>query len=207
ETPADDTAADTGTGEMACVHSCAEDADCLAMGTDIGLICTETRCVPSDPPDPCAGDAECVATFSGWNAIPCTMGGGECTVLAYVCVDLGDGTGGCAAPAGETGCTAPFGEVTATGLDDGADIQVCGNANAYCDTDLDPASCNVRCVDDTTCGGLTCNTDSGVCECSTDDQCTALEGGTCVDSACRYPGCSSDDDCINPFDGGTYTCQ
>ncbi|MBC8074057.1 MAG: hypothetical protein IAG13_37400, partial [Deltaproteobacteria bacterium] len=47
ETPADDTAADTGTGEMACVHSCAEDADCLAMGTDIGLICTETRCVPS----------------------------------------------------------------------------------------------------------------------------------------------------------------
>ena len=191
-------------GEMACVHTCAADADCAIAGNQT-LSCDNGTCTFG-----CTEDASCVALFSGWGATPCTMGGGECELTMQVCVDLGDGTGGCAFPAegGAIDCaTAMLDEVEATNLDDGAPVTVCGNGDATCNTDNGNCELPIApCVDDTTCGELTCDTASGECVCTEDAQCG--EGGTCnADGTCTVPGCMTDADCDNPFDGGTVACQ
>src|SRR5688572_6963752 len=74
---ADSTAGDDGGGAMVCQFTCAADEDCLVGGTDIGFLCVDGQCSTPEP-EPCAGDESCVATLSGWGAVPCTMGGGEC---------------------------------------------------------------------------------------------------------------------------------
>jgi len=200
---APDTGADDG-GDMACVHTCAGDADCAIMGNMDFFVCDGGTCTNANP---CTDDAFCIAQLSAWSAVPCTMGGGECAAAMQICVDLGDGTGGCAsAPSEFFMCeTVPgWAEVMATNLDDGSEVTVCGNPNAQCDTAS--GVCTSPCQDDTTCGEFVCNTDTGVCECDEDADCG--EGGTCnADGTCSVPGCTSDADCENPFDGGTIACQ
>jgi hypothetical protein len=200
---APDTGADDG-GGMACTHTCAADGDCMIGGMDVGLICEGSSCALANP---CTADDVCVAQLSGWSFTPCTMGGGECMATMQTCVDLGDGTGGCAsAPSEFFMCDSVpgWGETMQTNLDDGSEVTVCGNTMGVCDTEL--GFCYTPCVDDTTCGTLVCNTGTGMCECDSDDDCG--EGGTCSAGVCSVPGCVDDTDCAeNPFDGGMYGCQ
>lgn len=197
-----DDAADDG-GGMACMHTCSGDGDCTIAGTDAGLICQDSVCVNGNP---CTDDTACVAQLSGWSFSPCTMGGGECDATMQVCVDLGDGTGGCATPPSEfvTCDVLMQSEVMQTSLDDGSEVTVCGNTSGVCDTDT--GYCSIPCVDDTTCGTSVCNVETGVCQCDSDDDCG--EEGTCnvADGTCSVPGCMEDADCENPFDGGTISC-
>lgn len=193
---------DTTPGGGVCQHTCSADEDCLAAGLDIGLICTDSQCLPAEPPDLCESDEECIPLFSGW-VTPCTMGGGECAATMQVCIDLGDGTGACAtAPSEFVTCDLLMqAEVEQTNLDDGMPVTVCANTSATCHEE---GYCYVPCVDDTTCGALVCNVDTGVCECDSDDDCGE---GTCDAGVCTVPGCTSDEECVNPFDGGTIACN
>ncbi|MBL8944805.1 MAG: hypothetical protein JNK45_16710 [Myxococcales bacterium] len=200
---ADTSATDPTAGGGVCEHTCAGDGDCTASGVDIGLICTDSHCVLANP---CETADDCVATLSGWSFLPCTMGGGECAAAMQICVDLGDGTGGCATPPSEFVMCDLFGqqETEQTNLDDGSTVTVCGQTAGECNEGV----CTLPvapCVDDTTCGNLVCNVGTGLCECDGDDDCG--EGGTCTDGACSVPGCVDDTDCTNPFDGGTIACN
>lgn len=203
---ADSDSADSGSadgGGMSCNYTCSGDGDCTIGGNDVGLICQDSTCQLANP---CTDDSACVAQLSGWSFSPCTMGGGECSATMQICVDLGDGTGGCATPPSEfiMCSTLMQDEVMVTNLDDGSEVTVCGNTSGVCNTDA--GTCYVPCVDDSTCGTLVCDTDSGNCVCDSDDDCG--EGGTCDVAAgtCSVPGCMTDDDCTNPFDGGTISC-
>jgi hypothetical protein len=202
-TPETDTDPSVGGGGV-CEHTCSANEDCLAAGgTDIGFICDGSLCVPAEEPDLCESDDECVPLFSGW-VTPCTMGGGECAATMQVCVDLGDGSGACATPPSEflTCDLLMQAEVERTNLDDGSMVTVCANTNAACG---DQGFCYLPCVDDTTCGELVCNVETGVCECDDDADCG--EGGTCDAGVCSVPGCMDDADCMNPFNGGTVACN
>jgi hypothetical protein len=204
--PADTSATDPTdptAGGGVCEHTCTGDGDCTASGVDLGLICTDSRCVPGNP---CETADDCVAQLSGWSFVPCTMGGGECAATMRICVDLGDGTGGCALAPNEfiTCEQAMLQETEQTNLDDGSTVTVCGQTAGECNDGV----CSLPvapCVDDTTCGNFVCNVGTGVCECDGDDDCG--EGGTCTDGACSVPGCVDDVDCVNLFDGGTVTCN
>lgn len=195
---------DTNTTGGVCEHTCAANEDCQAPGgTDIGFICDGSTCVPAEEPDLCESDDECVPLFSGW-VTPCTMGGGECAATMQVCVDLGDGSGACAtAPSEFVTCDLLMQEeVERTNLDDGMPATVCANTNAACNEE---GFCYLPCVDDTTCGELVCNVETGFCECNDDADCG--EGGTCDAGVCSVPGCMDDADCMNPFNGGTIACN
>jgi hypothetical protein len=195
---------------MACIHTCGADGDCTVMGMDIGLVCQDTHCVDPDPPPPCTDDASCIPVGSGWAFQPCTMGGGECAAAMGICVDLGDGTGGCATQPSEffmCSSIPGFEDSEQTDLDTGMPVTVCANLSYSCNTDL--GVCYDPCEDDTSCSaaGLVCDTDSGFCVCDGDDDCAAFDGGACVDGVCDYPGCTDDSECMNTFDGGTVACQ
>lgn len=202
ETPGTDD--DTTPGGGICEHTCAASEDCTIAGTDVGFICEDSHCIPSDPPDLCESDDECVPLFSGW-VTPCTMGGGECAATMQVCVDLGDGTGACATAPSEFVMCDLFmqEEVERTNLDDGMPATVCANTAATCNEN---GICYVPCVDDTTCGEFVCNTGTGVCECDADTDC-GTDGQTCEAGACTVPGCMADTDCMNAFDGGMVACN
>jgi hypothetical protein len=201
-----DDAPDTGNddgGGMACQHTCAADGDCTIGGADVGLVCQDTVCSLANP---CAAAEDCVPQLSGWSFSPCTMGGGECMATMQVCVDLGDGSGGCATPPSEfiTCEQIMQAEVMVTDLDTGMETTVCGNTSGECDTGT--GFCYVPCVDDSTCGTLVCNLDTSQCECDSDDDCG--EGNTCNAGVCEVPPCVDDTDCAeNPFDGGMFGCM
>lgn len=204
--PADTSATDPTdptAGGGVCEHTCAADGDCTVSGADVGLICTDSRCVLANP---CETADDCVAQLSGWSFVPCTMGGGECAATMQICVDLGDGTGGCATPPSEfIMCDLLMQQETEqTNLDDGSTVTVCGRTDGECNAGV----CTLPvapCVDDTTCGNFVCNVDTGLCECDGDDDCG--EGGTCTDGVCSVPGCVDDADCVNLFDGGMTACN
>ena len=204
-TAADTAGTDPTAGGGVCDYTCAADEDCFSSGgIDIGLVCgDDSHCQLANP---CETADDCVAQLSGWSFVPCTMGGGECAAAMQICVDLGDGTGGCAtAPSEFLTCDLIMQtESEQTNLDDGSMVTVCANTAGECNEGV----CSlpiVPCVDDTTCGTLACNTDTGLCECNSDDDCG--ENGTCTDGVCSFPGCMDDSECVNPFAGGTATCN
>ncbi|HWB77175.1 MAG TPA: hypothetical protein VG755_19550 [Nannocystaceae bacterium] len=189
--------------DMTCNYACEIDSDCWVAGMDLGYICQDSSCALANP---CTQDSQCIVELSGWSQTPCTMGGGECMATMQVCVDLGGGNGGCAtAPSELLMCsTSMLEEVMVTNLDDGMAVTVCGNTSGTCNTDT--GVCSVPCVDDASCNGLVCDTDSGDCVCESDDDCG--DNRTCDVAAgtCSAPGCTTDSDCTNPFDGGTISC-
>lgn len=199
-TDTDPTDTDPTSGSMTCQHTCAADGDCTIGGMDVGLICQDSACTLANP---CAAAEDCVAQFSGWAFLPCTMGGGECAAAMQVCIDLGDGTGGCATPPSEfvTCDLLMQTESEQTNLDDGMPVTVCANTAGECNTDN--GYCYLPCVDDTTCGTQVCNTETSQCECDSDDDCGE---GTCDAGACTAAGCADDTECTNAFDGGTVAC-
>ena len=196
----------TGSGDGLCIYQCASDDDCLSQGMDIGLTCTDNgSCV-----NVCESDADCVAQLSGWEFQPCDSND---ACAAGPCIDLGDGTGGCATEPSEfLDCaTLMQAEVTVTDID-GTEVTVCGNDSGTCsDIGNGDMTCTldteVPSCEETGCPeGFTCG-DEGACLCDSDEACG--DDLTCGDDGlCTAPGCTSDDECTGalPFDGGSYTC-
>ena len=202
-----DDGSDDGTGPMVCTYSCTQDSDCTIGGSDIGFFCIDGTCAAGGNFQ-CMDDYQCVPILSGWSATPCTMGGGECAAFGGACVDLGDGTGGCAnVPGPDVPCEAfGFEEVMATSLDDGSEIGVCGDTQGVCNVEL--GYCYIPCIDDMSCFGLSCEVTTGLCVCTGHEQCAALgvgldfcDAGACIDT------CEAARECQPVFDGGTVTCQ
>ena len=174
-------------------------------GADLGLSCTDSGiCLAV-----CESDAECVAQSSGWAFSPCSTND-ECG--AGPCIDLGDGTGGCATEPSEfVDCTTfMMSEIEATDID-GNTVTVCGNDSTSCqDIGLGGNTCvaegPVQTCEDFGCPeGFTCGED-GACLCDSDDVC---DGGTCnAEGFCINP-CGSASDCSGelPYDGGEYVCE
>lgn len=180
-----------------CTHTCSADEDCLGvLGLDFGHVCHEARCVL-----PCSNDDMCAALSAGWTQYFCTSTT-ECP-FERTCVDIGDGTGGCAlADACETANLVP---VTAIEIPSGAAVLVCGREGGNCDG----GTCRQFCSDDRDCNGLSCDTAAGACVCTSDAQCVATLTGadTCVDGRC-VEACAGAGECsASTFRGGSVTCE
>jgi hypothetical protein len=184
-------------GHTVCGHTCSADEDCLGVfGLDFGYVCHEAGCVHL-----CSNDDECAAWLSGWTQYPCASTI-ECP-RDRICVDIGDGTGGCAWR--ESCETAGLVPVTAIEIPSGADVLVCGREGGTCDD----GTCRPSCIDDRDCNGLSCDAATGTCVCSSDAQCVAMLTGvdTCVDGRCAET-CSGAGECTaSTFRGGSVTCE
>jgi hypothetical protein len=220
---------DTNADGGFCIHQCMADADCLVDGQDVGLTCQDSLCTGDS--SGCTDNAECVAVFSGWT-MPCTAGGGECDQLMQICVAAGDG-GLCATPPSDffmCDVVPGWSEIEVPDID-GNLVTVCGNASAECN---EQGFCYSPCQSDADCTSEAypvCDTNSGLCGCSSDTDCATLgqpqasvcnagvcgcgsdqhcvdgnAGDVCSDGAC---GCSGDAACANvenAFDGGMISC-
>jgi hypothetical protein len=212
-----------------CVHQCSSDADCELDGQDQGYTCVDNVCT-YDAPDPCTGNEECVALFSGWQTA-CTSGGGECDDLGQVCITTDEG-GLCATPPSDfIDCATLLMEEIEVPDIDGNLVTVCARTHAECHAD---GYCFLPCQGTADCPSAAypiCNVSTGVCECGQDADCATLglpansvcNAGTCgcgsdqncVDGAlgdvCNegFCGCSGDMACegvSNPYDGGMISC-
>ncbi len=210
EDPATSTATDDGVDSSsddgppppstpACGHQCAAPADCTVGGNDIGLDCLDGLCGVT-----CTDDARCVAAISGWLAIPC-MNDGECN--GGVCVDIGDGTGGCSltptiGPCSDVGLQ----EMQGTALGGGM-VTVCGEPNGRCGDFDGTAACFVGCTA-ASCGEMPCGA-AGFCECAFDTQCVDVNQGNNCNAAGRCENaCQAATDCpAVGFDGGMVVCD
>lgn len=183
--------------QTVCGHTCSADADCIGpFSLDFGYVCQEAACV-----HPCSNDDECAAWIAGWTQYPCAS-----TIDCprnRICVDIGDGTGGCAWT--EPCQTADLVPVMAIEVPSGANVLVCGRGGGACDGE----TCRPTCVDDRGCNGLSCDTATGTCVCTSDAQCAAMLTGadTCVDNRC-VETCSDAGECTaSTFRGGSVTCE
>lgn len=180
-----------------CTHTCSADEDCLGVfGLDFGHVCHEARCVHL-----CSDDDECAAWFSGWTQYPCASTT-DCP-SGRICVDIGDGTGGCAweEPCQMAGAV----PVAAIEIPSGAAVLVCGGKGGNCDD----GTCGPSCSDDRDCNGLSCDTAARACMCTSDAQCVATLTGadTCLDGRC-VEACAGADECsASTFRGGSVTCE
>jgi hypothetical protein len=208
----DDESSDDGSSDSAdsdgddasfCVDECDVDEDCDAGGSDIGLSCEDSRCVGEATS--CSDDAYCIAQLSGWSAgMACTTQA-ECEALLMSCIEV-DGEGHCASSPSEfVSCAdSQLDEIELENIE-GDTVTVCGNSNAECRED---GSCFSPCQSDDDCFDYapSCNTDTGVCECTSDSDCDALGSAAtsvCLDSgAC---GCGTDDDCTDAGTGDVCT--
>ncbi len=202
----DDTSDPTGGGAASCQYRCGGDEDCFSNGLDLGLTCLDSGfCL-----NVCESNEQCVAQLSGWSFQPCDSND---ACAAGPCIDLGDGSGGCATePTEFIDCaTLMQSEVEATDID-GNTVTVCGNDSGSCeDSGLGANTCviegEVQTCEDTGCpDGFTCGSD-GACRCDNDEACG--DGATCSDDGFCINPCESASDCTAalPFDGGEYVCE
>ena len=206
----DDSGLDTGDSESggppagpACQHQCTTPADCFIDGEDLGLGCNGGTCSVA-----CAQDAECIAALSGWELVDCG-GDGDCS--GGVCVDRGDGTGGCSLQPSQGSCAeAGLVETQATSINGGM-VAVCGQPDAACVPLGAQNICIIGCVAEpaSSCAGeLTCEGDR-LCHCAFDTQCVDTNtGNNCNnDGLCEF-ACVGAEDCPpGAFDGGMLVCQ
>lgn len=186
-----------------CIEECAADADCKAMGMDLGLKCVDKVCI-GDSSGGCQVDFDCTVLFSGWAVscdanMPCFPGS--------ECVDVGGGVGRCATTPGNGLTCDALGQVElmVPALAGGM-VTVCGNDDFECKGGVcvDPCTADADCA--TVPGLPKCNTGTGQCECSTDADCAAggVEGATvCKTTFC---GCGTDADCTGPNKPNSDTC-
>ncbi|MCB9570382.1 MAG: hypothetical protein H6710_24750 [Myxococcales bacterium] len=228
----DSASASSSSGETAgpfdgahCQEACENDDDCAVNGLDVGFSCVDKRCQSGD--SGCTYNGECVALYSGW-AVQCES---QDQCVGQVCVDIGGGEGRCAtAPTDLVKCEALLlQETTYPPIEGGDPIAVCAQTAAICED----GSCAFACSDDAQCtspSAPVCNTESGDCECATDDHCADVPGASiCSAGQCRCAsdadcegvdnadvcledgscGCSSADVCTSgtAFDGTSYVCE
>ncbi|MBL4689152.1 MAG: hypothetical protein JKY37_31460 [Nannocystaceae bacterium] len=197
---------DTTDGELppspSCQHRCTTPQDCFVNGEETGLGCNASVCSIA-----CTDGPECVAVASGWTLIPCASTA-ECSEGGGVCVDVGDGTGGCSLQPSQGACSdAGLVEMMATSIE-GAAITVCGQPNAICTPWGAMNVCIIDCIGNPCGGNLTCESD-GLCHCAFDTQCVDVGlGNNCnADGLCEF-ACQAADGCPpHPFDGGQTVCQ
>ncbi|MEZ4452846.1 MAG: hypothetical protein R3B09_25515 [Nannocystaceae bacterium] len=197
-TTSSETTSTTGGDASFCQEACASDDDCTINGADLGFTCQDGRCAGES--SGCAGDDECVAQYSGW-AIEC---GSQMECPGQVCIDIGGGDGRCAtAPSDILSCdTLLLEEAMYPPIEGGEPLTVCAQTAAQCSD----GACRLNCTSDASClspSAPVCNTNTGDCECATDDHCADVPGASvCVEGQCR---CASDADCEDVDNGDV--CQ
>lgn len=192
---------DTGAPTV-CTHTCSADTDCtFVLGLDSDdYVCREARCLYA--PYLCTEDEDCVGALAGWTMNPCTATT-QCPE-DFLCVDVGDGTGGCAST--QSCAMAGLFSVRAVEVPSGNSVLVCGSAGGNCVDGI----CEPGCIDDLDCNGRSCDTESGACVCTSDAQCVALAAGadTCTEGRC-VQSCTEPDECtsLSFYRGGSITCD
>jgi len=208
---------------LSCVYSCTIDDDCTINAEDTSHKCNPITKLCEDPLAVCETHADCLAGLTPWFG-GCTTAT-EC-LDGETCVGF-KGGGYCAAlPDADFGCF-PNVTVTMPLFDGGADVQVCGSADARCVAGACAYGCSFSgCPGG---GGDTCNDATGLCECAAasecdsgvcgadghcqqcvvDDDCAPTAAATgldvCVDGKCS---CSSVTACLAPpFDNATAVCE
>jgi hypothetical protein len=167
-----------------CATSCQIDPDC-AVGEDTTQKCNTTthRCV--DPSLACETNDDCVPGLAFWQPCGIDAGCGE----GLFCIDW-HGKGYCAGPPdAEFGC---FGDTEMSLPLVGAQGEetVCVPANARCGAQ---GQCFIGCGFFGFCPDGLCDAESGLCKCSTDDECSL---NSCLaDSTCAE--CAKDEDCAS----------
>jgi hypothetical protein len=173
---------------LACDHECAIDDDCVILGAvDSSHKCNPVTKRCEDPNEVCSADSDCLAFASDWTG-PCTDDT-NCDEF-YACVSY-NGKPYCAPTSdADFGCImgAP---VTLPHVGAAGDIAVCGSEDPRC---FD-GKCAAGCGDSFKGGcnqgeGNVCNTDTGLCECDTTDDCAT---NLCENRHCLE--CSTDADC------------
>lgn len=213
-----DTAADSGTGAdptggpmtgssddgppapPTCQHQCTVPADCLLDGEETAFLCNGGLCSIA-----CVDDAQCIATFSGWDLLDCT-GDGDCE--GGRCIDRGGGVGGCALQPSQGPCEdANLVQTTVPAIGGGM-ATVCGQPGALCALFGAANQCILGCASNGCLGDLECQAD-GICHCDFDTECVDAGTGNNCNAAglCEFT-CTAPGDCpAPPWDGGTLVCQ
>ncbi len=187
-----------------CQEACSADADCTAMGVDIGFTCKDNRCQGSSSGG-CASDTDCQVTFSGW--VTTCASQAECMATAQVCIDIGGGAGRCATPPSEfIMCTTLLQEeVMLPSIEGDMQLTVCANTDFECKDEVcqNPCEANADCA--MLPGTPQCNVGTGRCECTSDDDCKnsgVMGYAVCNEGVC---GCGSDADCMGAPNADTCT--
>jgi hypothetical protein len=212
----------------ACQVGCATNTDCVTDEADPRFCDTDSsQCVE------CTVDAHCIAFASGLARVVCTQDDDCSALFDEVCVDVA-GLGRCAAPPDpQDGCfigtptnMTRFGSVPAQ------TVEVCARDVGKCVAQRCIVSCSDVedfCTGESPGYGDVCDAASGLCTCSSDDQCDhgpehcnplthqcdecetaadcqgAANGQECVQGRC---GCSSVNQCpATGFPAGTSLCQ
>jgi hypothetical protein len=187
---------------MFCAEHCAADGDCTLMGMDLGYTCKEGVCAGG-----CTDDASCVVQFSGW--ITDCAAQAECP--GQVCIDIGGGVGKCATPPSDFVMCEAFMqvEVMFPAIEGGMDLTVCANTSYTCNADS--GQCENPCNDNTECmlnvAHPSCNTDTGICECTADSDCMGAMLPGYVKCNAGVCGCGADADCAGVASGTKCTAQ
>ncbi len=193
----------SGAGGNFCQEACTVDADCTAMGTDIGFKCNDGRC--GGAASGCTDDAACQATVSGW--VTTCASQADCMATMQQCVDIGGGAGRCATgPSDFLTCEQIMqSEVMLPAIEGGMDLTVCANTDFVCKDEVcqNPCEDNLECA--TFPGHPQCDVPSGKCECTSDDDCknSGVAGfAACNEGTC---GCAVDADCADAANADVCT--
>lgn len=209
ETSAEGESTEGGSG-ASCSAQCQVDQDCTLNGNDVGLRCSDRGFCHY----PCTEPSDCVPAFSGWTSVSCSTNE-ECP--SGLCVDLGDGNGGCAtAPSKRLTCRAlAFVEVEVVDIQ-GNDATACGAAQLSCEETIEAElSCvglaQVCGVDFSCAEPLACG-DDNACHCTSDDDCQAADVGDVCNGGICWIGCEDVADCeaaglVAALDGQVLVCD
>jgi hypothetical protein len=207
-------APDAGSQYKRCVEKCDSLDDCAeADGAPSGLVCTpEGFCALStDFPVRCTTNIECMIRRRPGGA-SCDAST-PCASATQVCADGGGGRGKCIARAPADGgtCTSSVNpdRVTVNLLGgDGGTAEVCMNDANRCGPENECYT--AVCQSDEDCspqlGGPICNTQTGRCDCVTDNDCGSVPNtNKCINGVC---GCSSAAACtVRTNPGTTVACE
>ncbi len=207
-------ATDAGAQLKSCVERCTTADDCrIGDAATTALTCnSQGRCaVPNSFPSACTANTECMVR-ARVTALDCDASN-ACANPNQACADGGGGKGKCVtkAPADGGSCTGITNpdRVTVNVLGgDGGQADVCMNDDNRCGPEH---TCYVAvCQSDEQCslalGGPICNTQTGRCDCMTDNDCGSVQNtNKCVNGRC---GCGDAAACtVKTFNGTTVACE
>ena len=177
-----------------CQTGCATSEDCASPSVDGRCDETLHLCVE------CTADTDCAAKANGWNS-PCTSDADCSDVFLTACVEL-NGSGRCAAPP-KTNGECRFGEIQSYprfGVEPVELTDICvvdsGRCNAQHRCIIGCTDAPDFCTSVSQGHGDTCNETTGLCQCESDDECTA-GAPHCNLTTHQCDECETADDCAD----------